>query len=269
MHDDPDSAEEPPKTPARRSLLKYLLGFSLLGIVGVWFASTVETAREAARQSACQGRLNQMLLAFHNYHDHFGSFPPAYFADAEGKPMHSWRVLILPFLEEGDVYEQYDFNEPWNGPNNSKLADQINLHLFHCPSKPDPPGSALTDYVLVVGAETAFPGSKSTTFDDFRDGLENSILLVEIANSDIHWMEPRDLNFQAMSFRVDDASQPSISSPHPAGPAVVFGDRITTYRLDASLRPETLKALMTVSGGENVVKDELILENRSPRTLGE
>ena len=79
----------------------------------------------------------------------------------------------------------------------------------------------------------------------------------EITNSDIHWMEPRDLDFDQMSFRVDDPEQPGISSPHSCGPAVVFADSIRAYRLDQSLHPETIKAMLTISGGEGVIKDGL------------
>lgn len=93
---------------------------------------------------------------------------------------------------------------------------------------------------------------------DFTDGLENTILLVEINNSDIHWMEPRDLDFDTMSFLVNDTQRPSISAPHPTGPVVVFADSISGYRLAPSLRPETLKALLTIAGGEPVKKKSLV-----------
>ena len=83
----------------------------------VSFASTQRRAR-----SDCQGRLRQIALALQCYHDVYKSFPPAYVADETGKPMHSWRVLILPFLEQKALYDQYRFDEPWDGPNNGKLA---------------------------------------------------------------------------------------------------------------------------------------------------
>ena len=56
------------------------------------------------------------------YEDEHGCFPPAYVADASGRPMHSWRVLILPYLDQQQLYDQYDFSEPWNGPNNQQLG---------------------------------------------------------------------------------------------------------------------------------------------------
>ncbi|MBC7818288.1 MAG: DUF1559 domain-containing protein, partial [Planctomycetaceae bacterium] len=231
---------------------------------GVWLVGAVKYAREAAHNNQCQGNLNQLMLALLNYHDTYKALPPAYLADANGKPIHSWRVLLLPFLGQQEIYNQYDFSEPWDGPNNRKLADKINLLLFWCPSGPVHEGSLMTNYVVVVGPKTAFPGSDSTTFDDFHDGRENTILIVEIANSNIHWMEPRDLNVDEMSFVLNDPKQPSISSPHPRGPAAVFADAISAYPLDVSLRPETLQALTTIAGEEPVFKEQLL---RDPPTM--
>jgi hypothetical protein len=104
--------------------------------LGLILVRALIEARESAHQSACQGRLNQMQLAFLNYHERYGSFPPAYVADAAGKPMHSWRVLMLPFIDHVQVYDEYDFAEPWDGPHNRKLADRIYSDMFHCDSGP-------------------------------------------------------------------------------------------------------------------------------------
>ena len=64
-------------------------------------------------------------MAVANYHDTYGRFPAAYVADRDGRPMHSWRVLILPLLEQRTTYDAYDFAEPWDGPNNRRLADRV------------------------------------------------------------------------------------------------------------------------------------------------
>ncbi|MEZ6114117.1 MAG: DUF1559 domain-containing protein [Pirellulaceae bacterium] len=89
----------------------------------------VQTAREAARRSQCSSNLKQIELALHNYHDTFKSFPPAYIADANGRPMHSWRVLILPFMEQRELYDQCRFDEPWDGPNN-QLHSEGGRHML-------------------------------------------------------------------------------------------------------------------------------------------
>lgn len=238
-----------------------MLAYLLAGAVGTglaWYIVTgVRNAREAARQSACRGRFSYLQLALRNYHEHYGTFPPAWVGDADGKPMHSWRVLLLPFADGNHIYREYRFDEPWNSPHNQQLAARSRNSVYHCPSNARQDNDTHTDYVVVVGPGTAFPGNQSRSLEEFRDGAENTILVVEIANSEIHWMEPRDLAFDAMSFRVNDPSRPSISSPHPAGPGVVFADRITAVRLRKDLRPETLKALTTIAGGEPVSRETL------------
>jgi len=218
----------------------------------------VQRARESAYRTVCGGMLGKLELALRNYHEIHGSFPPAYVADADGKPMHSWRVLILPYLDKKEIFDRYRFDEPWNSAHNQELARSEACTHFRCPSRTRNPLAPTTDYVLVVGQGTAFPGTATTSLSDFEDGPENTILVAEINNSDIQWMEPRDLDSATMSFLVNDRDRPSISAPHPAGPAVVFADRITSSRLPASLRPADLKALTTIAGHEAIVKDEVI-----------
>lgn len=233
--------------------------------LGFYLVKGAREAREAAREGSCRGCFAQLQLALSLYHNAYGSFPPAYLADEQGQPMHSWRVLILPYIEQQEIYDQYKFDEPWNSPHNRALSEKANTAYFHCPSGPHTGNSPMTDYVVVVGEETAFPGSQSTSMDDFQDSLEDTILIVEIANSDIHWMEPRDLDFNTMSFKIDDRSRPSISSLHPCGPGAVFGDyhRLSyghhtslICRLHTSLSPASIKAMLTISGGEGFHKED-------------
>jgi hypothetical protein len=221
----------------------------IVGMAGAWLVGAVREARNAAIASQAHSPLNQLTLAFHNYHDVYGCLPPAYIADEDGTPLHSWRVLILPYIDGKDLYDAYDFSEPWNGPNNSRLAHRMS-QIFHCPSEPK--SDSLTNYVVIVGEDTPFPGARSTSFEDFRDGMGNTILLAEIANSDISWLEPRDLNAAEMSFRVNDPDKPSISSSRRKGPYVTFANGIRCYWVSDSLRPETLKALTTIAGGEEI-----------------
>jgi hypothetical protein len=246
-----------------------LIAIPIVVLLGLAFIGAGR-AREAARQTSCRGMLGKLQLAMSLYHEVHGSYPPAYIADANGKPMHSWRVLILPFLDAGAEYARYRFDEPWNSPNNRKIAD-LGLHRhFVCPSRPGGAEALTTDYVVVVGKETAFPGAAVTKPADIRDGLRDTILMTEMNNSGIHWMEPRDLDVSTMSFEVNACGAPSVSSPHPAGPAVVFGDRITSYRLQKTLKPSTLKGLLTIAGGEPLEKDKLLVGDRnSPYLIGE
>src|SRR5687767_15769954 len=74
--------------------------------------------REAARRMQCGNHLKQIAIALHNYHDVYHCLPPAYTVDAAGKPLHSWRTLILPFSEQKALYDQIDLTKPWDDPAN-------------------------------------------------------------------------------------------------------------------------------------------------------
>lgn len=154
----------------------------------------VQSAREAARRSQCLYNLKQISLALHNYHDTFKSFPPAYIADANGQPMHSWRVLILPFMEQQELYDQYRFDEPWDGPNNQKLHSKV-VDTYCCPSvHSGTEHTTHTNYVAIIGPNTVWPGSGTTDFSAIVDGTSNTVMLIESKSADIHWIEPRDVD---------------------------------------------------------------------------
>jgi hypothetical protein len=197
-------------------------------------------------------------MALFNYHDHYGSFPPAYLADADGRPQHSWRVLILPYLDGNALYRDYRFEEPWNSPHNLDVARKLDTQLFQCPSHPRTESALHTDYVVVTGAGTAFPGAQAVRLEEMTDGPANTILLVEIARSDILWTEPRDLTLDTMSFSLNDPQRPSLSSAHPFGPAVVFADGISAYRLTRTVSPEQLRGFLTITGCEPLDRDQVL-----------
>ena len=210
-------------------------------------------SRPPTRRSACLNNLKQLGLALLAYEAAHGCFPPAYITDESGRPTHSWRVLILPYMEQRAVFDRCRFDEPWDGPYNAK----INLcpHEFQCPCdierRKDEPPELATSYVAVVGPNTAWPGEKSLRLDDFTDGTANTILLVEVADSGIHWLEPRDLHVRQMAPGVNPKSGQGISSVHRGGANVVFADGSVHFIRD-DITPELLRALLTPAGGEKV-----------------
>ncbi len=174
--------------------------------------------QEANNRSVCLNNLRNIGLALLMYQDQHGTYPPAYIADAEGKPMHSWRVLILPFLEEQELYDQYRFDEPWNGPNNRKLADK-DLAIFRCPSSKQLHN---TSFLAVVDETTAWPGATGRKATYIPDGSANTIMLVESVESGIHWMEPRDLTLKDAVQGVNaESNRPHICTKHPDGATVL------------------------------------------------
>jgi hypothetical protein len=218
-------------------------------------------SRWPARRSSCQNNLRQLGIALHIYHDTYGSFPPAYIADANGRPMHSWRVLLLPFLEQENLYKQYRFDEPWDGPNNGLLAKMYpEMHPYRCPSDPDTdPPSGMTSYLAVVGPETVWPGAKAISLAKIKDGASNTLLVVESHNTGIHWMEPRDLHTTQMPMQVNPTQGQGICSCHGAYQDQGRGTMAQFVRCDGSVSaldndtpPATLRALLTIAGGEEV-----------------
>jgi hypothetical protein len=185
-------------------------------------------------------------LAVANYESTHGHLPPAYLADEVGRPMHSWRVLILPFIEQDNLYKQYDFSEPWDGPNNRQLAERMpRIYALHGDYYP---GLTTTNYLAVVGPKTAWPGSSTVLRSDVTDGTSKTILLIENRGQGVHWMEPRDLEFETMSF---DLNSPNGISSKYDDPAVVMLDG-SVQRLHKHLKPQTLRALLTINGGEKL-----------------
>lgn len=207
----------------------------------------VQAAREAARRSQCNNNLKQIGIAMINYHDVYGSFPPAFLADANGRPMHSWRVLILPYMEQQAVYARYKFDEPWDGPNNRQLAALI-PPPYRCPSDAaSGPGGTTTNYAAVTGPGTLFDGVTSSNFATITDGTSNTMMVAE-TTAGINWMEPRDLDVSQMTFQIN-GSPTDLSSHHPGGALAVFADGHTSF-LQTSLTAQVLRALMTKAGGE-------------------
>jgi hypothetical protein len=193
-------------------------------------------------------------LAVANYHQIYGSLPPAYVAGPDGTPWHSWRVLILPYLDHLDVYRAYRFDEPWNGPNNAKLADQV--RSIYLRSGLDPATNQTTSFVAVVGAETTWTGARSLRHGDVGDGIQNTLLVVEVPDGDIPWMAPVDLTFDRMSFRINDGKRRGIGSRlGGARVALVNG---SVVNLPDRLDPALLRALLTANGHEPIDWDVVV-----------
>lgn len=255
---------------AARRLIRWmlnLLGFVLGGFL--LFALFVPGGHppEAGHRSQCRNNLKQIGLALHNYHDAFGCFPPAYVADENGRPMHSWRMLILPYFEHSPVdgearfdretFDQYHFEEPWDGLHNRRLHESIQ-RIFNCPSetsKLTSKCSANTNYLAVIGSETLWPGTKSVIREKLSDGASNTLMIVETANSGIHWMEPRDLHVVQMARRINSPNGMGMSSRHSVGATGLLADGRVHF-FDEKLPATTLRALLTINSKEPLADND-------------
>jgi prepilin-type processing-associated H-X9-DG protein len=212
-----------------RSVGSNLRGGILIGamaLLGGMFVLVMIPASTGSHLSSsrieCRNNLKQLALAMHNYRDAYGAFPPAYVADKDGKPMHSWRVLLLPYMDRRGLYDLYRFDEPWDGPNNRKLAEQMPPE-YHCPADADARAGE-TSYFVVVGPKTIFPGTASVAMSDIPDGPTYTILLVEAADSGINWLKPRDLTYDEARRGINPEMGWGISSNHGGGAIVAFAD---------------------------------------------
>lgn len=256
------SAPPPPPPPSNGTkaagistvvIVLGVLGFGAVCCVGPVLVAlllpAIQAAREAARRTQDQNNMRQVSMALTIYADLHGTLPPAYTVDADGKPLHSWRTLILPQLEQQGLYEQIKLDEPWDSPHNSQFHGTV-LAVYKNPSDPSGPASPYANYVVVVGDQTAFPGDKPYKMSDMlsKDGGSNTILMLEVENMDIHWMEPRDLKFDEMDFNI---GAPGGVGGFSGGAHAVFGD-MTIRFLGNDLDPESLKGALTPEGGEAV-----------------
>ncbi len=138
--------------------------------------AAITAARQNARQMQSMNNLKQIGLAMHVYHDKYKRFPPAASYDASGKPLLSWRVHILPFLDNQALYNQFKLDEPWDSEHNRKLAETIPAAYLD-PAAGLKPG--LTTYLVPTGEGTVFGGKESLRLQDIRDGSSNTIMVVE------------------------------------------------------------------------------------------
>lgn len=177
-------------------------------------------------------------------------------ADAEGRPAHSWRVLLLPYLDQAELYNQYRFDEPWNGPHNSTLADQVPA-VYRCPSfekyhrrhnLETTHTRRLTNYVAIVDASAVFRGAETTTLGDIADGSSNTLAIAEARGHAVHWMQPDDVTPDEILADLQTATGDHRSN-HVGGLQVLMSDGSVRF-LSSNTREETFRALATRSGGE-------------------
>jgi prepilin-type processing-associated H-X9-DG protein len=229
--------------------LAIVTGLVALGVlVAKFWLPAVSDARESLRLQ-CMGNLNQLALAMRQYEVANGCFPPAFIPDKNGRPKHSWRVLLLPYLGQQDLYDRYRFDEPWDSPHNRTITD-LAIGLYQCPAEAATK-QPLTNYMMVVGPHTISSGSESRKIAEITDGLANTIMLVEVADSATWWAEPNDLHFDRLSYAINGSKRQGISSAHPHGANVAFCDGTVRF-LEDSTNPQLVKALLTIDGGERI-----------------
>jgi Protein of unknown function (DUF1559) len=224
------------------SVLLVLGGY--LGMVGI-----------ASPRMASANNLKQIALSLQSYRVDHGHFPPAVVLGKDGQPLYSWRVLLLPYLEQEELYRQFHLDEPWDSPHNLTLLPRM-PQIYAWPG-PQPPGPSETYYQVIVGPGAAFEGSRGPKLlDDFPDGTSYTFLVVE-ATDGVPWTSPVDLAFNP------NGPLPALGGPSPPRAAwyeVPRSPHFNAALVDCSVRnlhrdsttEEQIRAYITRNGGEKV-----------------
>jgi len=197
--------------------------------------------------------LKQIALAMHNYHDAYNGLPAQAIYSKDGKPLLSWRVAILPFIEEENLYRQFKLKEPWDSAHNKKLLSKM-------PAVYAPPGiktkeKYTTFYRVFAGPGTVFEGKKGVMLRDIKDGTSNTILVVE-AGQAVPWTKPDELPFDAKKKNL-----PGLGGIFGGNFNMALADGSVHY-VAADFDKDIFRAMITRSGGEVVDINKL---NKTPK----
>lgn len=181
---------------------------AVIGILVALLLPAVQAARGAARRVQSTNNMKQIGIAMYNFHDTFGGLPAYAKTDAEGKPLLSWRVMILPFIEQNAMFEQFRMDEPWDSEHNKQFIKQM-PEIYRRANSTAPEG--YTTYLVPVGKEMVFqPNPKPTPAGEkftkglglynITDGTSNTAMLVEVNDEDaVIWTKPSDLEVDLMN----------------------------------------------------------------------
>ncbi len=229
-----------------------LFGFSAVSVRRFEEARQTESAiidvealtPDGAQRSVSVNNLKQIGLAMHNCHDVFKHFPVADGAGRDGKPKLSWRVHILPFIEQDALFKQFKLDEPWDSPTNKKLIEKM-------PKLYAAPGSKvadkhMTNYVTVRSKDSMFPAGKENKIAHVTDGTSNTVMVLEVDDEHaVVWTKPDD-------FEPDkDDPLKGVVGLRNGKFLALFGDASVRV-LPGTLSKETVRAIYTQAGGEVV-----------------
>jgi len=216
---------------------------AVIGVLVALLLPAVQAAREAARRMQSMNNLKMIALAMHNYHDTHKSFPPrANFSD-DGKPLLSWRVHILPFIEQEALYRDFKLDEPWDSAHNKKLIERMPA-LYRNPSAR--PSTSHASYLVPCGNGSIFEGKKGTTFGSITDGTANTILALEANEAaSVIWTQPKDLEY--------DVTDPlaGLGKAHPGGFLTAFADGSVQF-LAANIDTDLFLRLLMMADGKPI-----------------
>ena len=193
----------------RTTIIEWLVIAGIIVVLLGLLLPAFGEARIYSRVAACHYHMKQLAIALHSRVTKDGGLPQAIVKDEAGNPVHSWRISILPFMEEQLTFDKYDWSQPWNSPKNAAVLN-ASIEVFVCPG--DPPmqwNAPQTNYFAIVGSQTAWPEERGLALSEITDDSSSTILVLEVAGWEVPWGEPRDLTY-------DEAFNILIHNPEPS-----------------------------------------------------
>jgi hypothetical protein len=182
--------EQGRRTGKGLALAGLILG--LVGNVTIWpYLLIYNGVKDSqARRDSLQN-LRELTFAMHNYNDTFKTLPASAIYSKDGRPLLSWRVAILPFIEQQPLYQQFKMDEPWDSPHNIRLLEH--MPKLYAPLRGSTPQPHSTYYQVFTGPKTPFNGSTPPRIPaTFTDGTSNTFMIVEGAEA-VPWTKPADV----------------------------------------------------------------------------
>lgn len=233
-------ASGPPASGWGCCLLKL---FGLVAVIAILIAlllPATRSAREPARRMQCTNNLKQIAMALGNYESKYHCLPPACTVDAKRRPLHSWRVLILPFMEQKALYDKIDLTKPWDDPAN-KQAYETTPYAYQCPSVNYRPGH--TTYLAIVGDSSCFRPTQPRRLSEITDGHDSTLMVIEVESArQVHWMSPKDIGEQEIL-----SLGPAAMQPHPGGANAACVDG-SVHFIRSDTKATVLRALISING---------------------
>ncbi len=218
------------------SKTQVLIAFALSGIiVAVVLVFVLPSCREVERIST----LKFLDLGVSNYNVHHGSAPPAFLWDAAGRRGHSWRVLLLPYIDHPTLYDEYRMDLSWSAPENAMLLDRM-PDEYRSPTAGRQPDS-VTNYLAVVGHDTLWPPGRCLSTKEWIEFPTDTVLLVEDLESSVEWTEPVDLE-------LDQAMAHDGPFRRPGGALCLFRDG-SVRLVGPDVDPDVLESMLTRGAG--------------------